>query len=133
MDTLTVLGFVFTAIATYIGVKTYNKTFDTSDEKNNLLGIFKATQKLHLEVQDLLETYIDAYDGADHHLYPNITFQEFLNRAKIEFEKDLSDEKFEYIKSLNLSSSNISSLLKLLENQNHALIQFKTQLTFLFK
>jgi hypothetical protein len=112
-------------------VKTYYKTFDTSDEKNNLLAVFKATQRLHLEVQDILQTYIDAKNGADHQLYPNITFQDYLDRSKIEFKKDLSDKTFDYIKSLNLTSSNIASMLKLLENQNYALIQFKSQLIFL--
>lgn len=131
MEILAVLGFVFTAIATYIGLKTYNRTFDTSDEKNNLLGVFKATQRLHLEVQDIIQTYIDTNDGADHHLYPNITFQDYLNRAKIEFEKDLSNKTYDYVRSLNLNSSNIASMLKLLETQNHALIQFKSQLMFL--
>jgi len=131
MDTLTILGFVFTAIATYIGLQTYKKTFDTSDQKNNLLAVFKATQKLHLEVQDMIETYIDANEGAEHLLYPNITFQAYLDRAKFEFEKDLSDKTYDYIKGLPLNSSNIASMLKLLENQNHALIQFKSQLMFL--
>lgn len=42
---------------------TYHKTFnsipDLNDERNNLLGVFIATQKLHLEVQSILQKYID--------------------------------------------------------------------------
>ena len=115
---------------------TYHKTFisprDINDEKNNLLAIFKATQKLHLEVQLLIQKYIDKNNGASHFLYPNITFQEYLDLAKQEFEKGLSEKSYNDLKNnKNLTKSNIESLHKMIENQNNALTQFKNQLLFL--
>ena len=123
-------------IGLIIAWMTYHKTFisppDSSEEKNNFLGIFKATQKLHLEVQLLIQKYIDKNDGANHFLYPNVTFQQYLDLAKQEFEKSLSDKLYNDLeKNKNLTKSNIDSLLKMIEVQNNALTQFKNQLLFL--
>ncbi len=115
---------------------TYHKTFisppDISEEKNNFLGIFKATQKLHLEVQSLIQKYIDENDGANHFLYTNITFQQYLDLAKQEFEKSLSDKLYTDLENnKKLTKNNIDSLLKMIEIQNNALTQFKNQILFL--
>ena len=69
---------IFIGIAgLFIAWLTYHKTFNTKpdEERNNLLGAFIATQKLHLEVQSIIQKYIDENNGAEHLLYPNITFQ----------------------------------------------------------
>lgn len=123
-------------IGLIIAWMTYHKTFISSqnidEEKNNLLGIFKATQNLHLEVQSLIQKYINENNGANHILYPNITFQQYLDLAKQEFEKSLPDESYNNLKNnKNLTKSNIMSLLKMIETQNNALTQFKNQLLFL--
>ncbi len=115
---------------------TYHKTFNTapnvSEDKNNFLGYFKATQKLHLEVQTIIQKYIDEKDGASHFLYPNITFKQYLDQAKIEFEKGLSDKLYKDFESNNtFTKSNYETFLKSLEVQNNALTQFKNQLLFL--
>lgn len=53
----------FLAIAGFLlAWLTYHKTFvspDITEESNNLLGVFITTQKLHLEVQGLLQKYIE--------------------------------------------------------------------------
>jgi len=123
-------------IGLIIAWMTYHKTFISSqnidEEKNNFLGIFKATQNLHLEVQSLIQKYINENNGANHLLYPNITFQQYLDLAKQEFEKSLSDESYNNLKNnKKLTKSNIRSLLKMIETQNNALTQFKNQLLFL--
>lgn len=123
-------------IGLIIAWMTYHKTFISSqnidEEKNNLLSIFKATQNLHLEVQLLIQKYINENNGANHILYPNITFQQYLDLAKKEFKKSLSDESYNNLKNnKKLTKSNIRSLLKMIETQNNALTQFKNQLLFL--
>lgn len=109
-------------IGLIIAWMTYHKTFISSqnidEEKNNLLSIFKATQNLHLEVQSLIQKYINENNGANHIVYPNITFQQYLDLAKQEFEKSLSDESYNNLKNnKNLTKSNIKSLLKMIETQ----------------
>jgi hypothetical protein len=132
MEMLAILGFILTVICTYIGLRSYYKTFDISEDRNNLLGVFKATQKLHLEVQSLIQKYIDENNGANHELYTNITFQEYLNVAKEEYEKSLSDKVYHDLKNNQIyTKSNIASFLKMIETQNNALTQFKNQLLFL--
>ncbi|ABQ03943.1 hypothetical protein [Flavobacterium johnsoniae] len=75
---------------------TYQKTFNSKpdEEINNLLAVFKVTQNLHLEVQSIIQQYIDDNDGANHFLYPNITFQQYLNVAKQEYQKGLSEKVY---------------------------------------
>lgn len=132
MEILAILGFILTVICTYIGLKSYDKTFDISEDRNNLLGVFKATQKLHLEVQLLIQKYIDENNGANHELYTNITFKQYLNVAKEEYEKGLSDKVYDDLKNNQIyTKSNIASFLKMIETQNNALTQFKNQLLFI--
>ena len=112
---------------------TYHKTFNSKpdEERNNLLGIFMATQKLHLEVQSLLQKYIDENNGANHELYPNITFQKMLDVYKQEYQKGLSDKIYQELKNEIYTKSNIATLQNSIETQHNALLQFKNQLLFL--
>ncbi|RXM47214.1 hypothetical protein [Flavobacterium sp. YO12] len=113
---------------------TYNKTFNSKpdEERNNLLGIFIATQKLHLEVQSIIQKYIDDNDGANHQLYPNITFQQYLIVAKEEYEKGLSDKVYQELKTnKNYTKSNIATFQDMIYTQHNALLQFRSQLLFL--
>jgi len=112
--------------------KTFNSKPDFTEERNNLLGVFIATQKLHLEVQLLLEKYIDKSNGASHEIYPNITFQQTLDMYKVEFEKGLSQKVYEDLKNNQIyTKSNIATFQNMIDTQHNALLQFKNQLLFL--
>ena len=113
---------------------TFQKTFYSKpkEEKDNLLGTFLTTQKLHLEVQSLLQKYIDDNNGAEHFIYPDITFQHLLNMYKQGFEKDLSDKVYQDLNNnQNYTKSNIATFQKMIDTQHDALLQFKNQLLFL--
>lgn len=113
---------------------TYNKTFNSKpdEERNNLLGIFIATQKLHLEVQSIIQKYIDDNDGANHQLYTNITFQQYLIVAKQEYDKGLSDKVYQELKTnKNYTKNNIATFQDMIYTQHNALLQFRSQLLFL--
>lgn len=117
-----------------IALLTYYKTFNSKpdEERNNLLGVFIATQKLHLEVQSILQKYIDDNDGANHLLYPEITFQKMLGMYKQEYEKSLSDKVYQQLKNnQTYTKSNIATFQNMIDNQHNALLQFKNQLLFL--
>lgn len=121
----------------FIAWLTYHKTFnskpDVAEEKENFLSVYKSTQKLSLEVQSLIQKYIDEKDGGSKEMYPNITFQEFLVIAKDEFDKSLSDKLYNDLKNQTFTKSNIASLLKMVETQNNSLIELRNQLIFLNK
>lgn len=113
---------------------TFQKTFYSKpdEERNNLLGTFIATQKLHLEVQSLLQKYMDENDGAEHFIYPEITFQHLLNMYKQGFEKDLSNKVYEDLKNNQIyTKSNIETFQKLINKQHSDLLMFRNQLLFL--
>lgn len=116
---------------------TYQKTFhsipNTTECKENMLAVYKTTQKLSLEVQFLVQKYIDEKDGANKEMYPNITFKEFLHIAKDEFDKSLSDKLYEDLNSKDFTKSNIETLLRMIETQNNSLIELRNQLIFLNK
>lgn len=110
---------------------TYQKTFHSKpdEERNNLLGVFLTTQKLHLEVQSLLQKYIADNNGAEHFIYPDITFQRLLDMYKQGFEKDLSDKVYEELKSnQNYTKSNIATFQNQIDIQHNALLLFRNQL-----
>ena len=112
--------------------KTLNSKPDVTEERNNLLGVFIATQKLHLEVQSILQKYIDENNGANHQLYPDVTFQKMLDMYKQDFEKSLSNKVYEELKNNeNYTKSNIATFQNMIDTQHNALLQFKNQLLFL--
>lgn len=113
---------------------TYQKTFNSKpdEERNNLLAVFKVTQKLHLEVQSVIQKYIDDNDGADHLLYPDITFQHYLNVAKEEYGKGLSEKVYEDLRTnKHYTKSNIATFQSMIDTQHDALLKFRNQLLFL--
>ncbi|MBD0723961.1 hypothetical protein B6A10_02080 [Flavobacterium sp. L1I52] len=113
---------------------TYHKTFnsDLTEEKNNLLGVFLATQKLHLEVQEILQDYIDLYDGENHQIYTNVSFGQLLTLYKKSFEKELSDKVFQDLKNnKTYTKSNLKIFQNMLEKQQYNLLMFKNQLVIL--
>lgn len=120
----------------FIAWLAYHKTFNgkPTEERNNLLAVFMVTQKLHLEVQSIIQKYIDENDGADHLLCPDITFQQYLDLAKQEFEKGLSNKVYDDLKNnKNYTKSNIATFQNMIDIQHNALVQFRTQLLFLGK
>lgn len=122
-----------------IAWKTYQitvkpKIVEPIEEKNNLLLNYKATQSTSLEVQRLIQEYIDDKNGGNEEMYPGITFQQFLDTMKSEFDKSLSDKLFNELKeNKDLTKSIIASMLKMIETQHNALLQLKTQLIFYIK
>jgi D-hexose-6-phosphate mutarotase len=132
MEILIGIAGLFIAWLTYH--KTFNSTPNTTEERNNLLAVFITTQKLHLEVQSIIQKYIDDNNGAEHLLYPNITFQQYLNVAKVEYEKGLSDKIYQDLKNnKEYIKSNIATFQNMIDTQHNALFQFKNQLLFLDK
>lgn len=121
----------------WIAYKTYQKTFPSTplepkEEKENLLANYKMTQNLSLEVQSLILSYIDKGNG-DKEMYPNITFKQFLEVAKDEFDKSLSDKLYSELRDAKYTKSNIDSMLKMIETQNTALTELRNQMIFLNK
>lgn len=117
-------------IGLFIAWKTYDKTFGTTEDKNNLLIYFKVTQDLNLKVQMLVQQYIDSKNGANHKIYGNITFKKYLEILKYDLENDLSDKNYQTLKKSNFSKTNIGIMQKMLETKNHSLNSIQNDLLF---
>lgn len=122
-------------IGLWIAIATYNKSFPSKppepiEEKANLLVNYKMTQTLSLEVQNLILQYINKGYG-NNLMYENCTFNQFLQLAKDEFDKSLSDKLYNELKKMSLSKSNIESMLKMIETQNKALTELRNQMMVL--
>lgn len=125
-----IIGAVTGVLALIIALLTYYKTYhqkpNFDDERTNMLGMFRANQFIQLELQELMQKYIDDNDGADHEITPGVTFQKYLDAFKIECDKGLSEELFEDLKNNPIyTKSNIETFLKGLENQNATFTSLK--------
>ncbi|CAC9976957.1 hypothetical protein [Flavobacterium panici] len=127
METLGIFAGIFGA---FIALITYYKTFYSKpsfdEERTNMLGMFKANQFICLEIQNLMQKYIDEKNGANHEFTTGITFQEYLEKFKSECENGLSNTLFEDLKNnKSYTKSNIETFLKGLEHQNNTFISLK--------
>lgn len=127
METLGILAGIF---GFFIAVMTYYKTYHSKpnfdEERTNMLGMFKANQFICLEIQELLQKYIDEKDGANHEFATGITFQQYLDKFKFECDNGLSEKLFEDLKNnKTYTKSNIETFLKGLEQQNTTFISLK--------
>jgi hypothetical protein len=88
---------------------------------------FKVNQKASLEVQDLLEKYIEKNKCSEEIFFQNLTFSKYLDFMKNNYEECLSDKVYErtlsneiytrpIIESMSNSLQNQSSNLMLAKN-----------------
>lgn len=120
---------VIALLGLWIAWLTYHRTFDTTEDKNNFLVYFKVTQDLHLEVQSLLQKYIDNNNGANHKLYNNMTYKQCLNLLKNDFQTDYSDKVYVMVKNdKNMSKKMYATLIEKVEAKNKLLSELKMNL-----
>jgi hypothetical protein len=122
-------------VGLWVAYATYKKSFPSTppepvEEKANFLANYRMTQQLSLEVQGLVQQYIDKGYG-DREMYVNITFQQFLDVAKEEFDKCLSNKLYTELEAMQMTKSNIESMLKMIETQNMSLTELRNQMIFL--
>ncbi|MFP9098638.1 hypothetical protein ACLI09_06245 [Flavobacterium sp. RHBU_24] len=135
-----ITGLIVGIIGVIVAIATYNRQFNQPPpvfeepepiaEKNNLKVHFQMTKKLSLEVQNLIQKHIDK-GNANRMMFEGITFQQYLNMQKAEFDKCFSDELYNNIDLLPYSKQNIESMLNSINGQFGALQQMKYQMELL--
>ena len=98
------------------------------EELEHLKIQFKSTQKLSKELQGELENYITRTDSWDLQMFPNISFRSYLTEMKESYKKNLSDELYNTLDSMNLTKPIIQSMTKSIETQFDALNQIQIEL-----
>lgn len=88
-------------------------------------------QKIYLETQDLIETYINKNSAGKEIIFDNVTYEYYLAKMKVEYQRCNSNEAYENVLTLPLSKSNIDSMMDSLKVQYNSLTQLKFKMEVL--
>lgn len=118
-----ILAILFTGLATYFSWITYRRTFFSKpiEEKENLLALFKSTQKLSLKLRNEIIQYATENNKMDSYMFEGISFSKYISMMEVSYNENLSDQLYQKIKNMELSKSNIASMTESLEKQIEAL------------
>lgn len=125
METIGLIFGIIGAIASIYTILDYRKNHveKPNEEKKNLLIQFRSNQRLSQELKGQLQDYAAANLAYHEHIYPGITYSEYIKALEDSLNTNLSDELYERTAKLELTTSNIQSMLKSLEAQFNALIE----------
>ncbi len=126
--TIAVIGIVI-ALATYIQAQkpTEIKLPEPKEELESLKVHFLMNQKLSLEIQEILEDYINENNASEKLIFENMSFSKYLNFVREEHENGLSDKAYQML-SLQLTRPIIESMSLSLQNQYNNLTMVKNML-----
>ena len=126
--TIAVIGIVI-ALATYIQAQkpTEIKLPEPKEELESLKVHFLMNQKLSLEIQEILEDYINENNASEKLIFENMSFSRYLNFVREEHENGLSDKAYQML-SLQLTRPIIESMSLSLQNQYNNLTMVKNML-----
>lgn len=123
---------VYWVIIAWVGLNYTRKTFKKdhvdkpNEEKSHLLAQFKANQTLSKQTYEVAHKFTVYYDAFHREVWPGqgITYQMYLNELKNSHDNggNLSDAVYEQIKHQEMSSMQIQSHVKSLEQQFEALM-----------
>lgn len=103
--------------------------------KDEMLGLkmqFIINQKLSIEIQELLKSYIQLNQCSDELFYRNLTFSKYLDFLKNNYEEHLSEAVYEKTLSERIYTRPvIESMSKSLENQYNNLMLVKNHIKIL--
>lgn len=110
---------------------TFTKTFyaEPTEEKENFLALFLATQKLSKEVSNIMTEYAIKRNALDIELYQGITYKSYIEGLKESQETNLSDNLYQKVKTSKYTKSTIATMQKSLEAQFEDLQKMKTTFT----
>ncbi|TDW52691.1 hypothetical protein EV144_1011382 [Flavobacterium sp. 270] len=102
------------------------KFIEPKEEMDNLKINFKVNQKTSLEVQDLLEKYIEKNNCSNQLFFQNLTFAKYLEFIKSNYEECLSETIYQRTLSNEIYTRPIiESMTSSLQNQYNNLLLVK--------
>lgn len=101
---------------------------EPKEEMDNLKANFLMNQKLSIEIQKMLEKYINENQASEKLFFEDLTFSMYLNFVKSEYENCLSEKVYENLSEPIFTRANIESMLISLQNQNTNLMMVKNLL-----
>lgn len=126
----TIIGLLVALASLSYARKTYKRQFHSKPhaELQHLYVQFKITQALSLRLQNELGKFIVETNCGHKEFFQGITYNKYLEELKDSYKTHLSDEMFQRIEQLDLTSNNILSMTKSIEDQYNALSQISTYL-----
>lgn len=116
-------GIILAAVGVIVAIITLNKTVysKSNEEKEQLLILIKGAQKLSIELQAKLEKLAKEKYSMDQAIFPGVTFEQYIKSIESTRAENLSDEKYEWVKSEKLSDAIIQSMTESVKTQMQAL------------
>ena len=115
--------FWYAAVPVCVTIIIYYLSQHKKSEKKFVLKLFIANQTLSLSIQRNLEEFIEKHNAFNAIAFPegNITYGQFLEQMKAEFEVNLSEPLYSKLKKKKFSKFEIEAAIDSLNKQNEAL------------
>lgn len=123
MDIFYTKEFWYFFIPVILSVVIYFLSKNTNAERNHLLILFKANQRLSKKIQEELEKFIEEFNASNAIAFPerNITYGTWLELMSEEYKSYLSDERYDSVRKMKVSKPALLSMIDSLNKQNEAL------------
>lgn len=110
-------------IPVILSIVIYFLSKNTNTERNHLLILFKANQRLSKKIQEELEKFIEEFNASNAIAFPerNITYGTWLELMSEEYKSNLSDELYDSVRKMKISKPALLSMTDSLNKQNEAL------------
>ena len=131
-----ILGLILAVIGIIYSNKTYKKDHidKPQEEKLHLLAQFRATQTLSNNVYRDLYNYVEKHNAFEEFMWPDITYNTYLESIRNSQKENLSDELYEKVLNMqDIPSMTIASMCKSLETQFDALNLMQTEINLRLK
>ncbi|KAF2337217.1 hypothetical protein [Flavobacterium daemonense] len=127
--------FIPLVVGTFVAFKIHYMSESTKEEKEHLLYLFKQNQILSKSTQEMLHKYIIDYNASNRIAFPDsdVTLGNYYELMTEEYNRKLSDERYNYIKSEKMSKTRLLSHLDSLSKQNEALLKIELDMKMLIK
>gem|GEM_PF-6116262 len=119
-----------------VAILIYYAGKSVNDERNHLLLMYNSTQKSSKYLQDKIEQFIKDYNVGNEIMFPEkcLTYNEYLEVLKEDYEKSLSDDKHNFIMNeRKLSKPTLQSMINSITKQNDELRNIHAELDIIIK
>lgn len=135
MEILQTNEFWYFFIPLIAGFVIYYMGQNTKDERAHLLNLFKANQRISKDIQNKLKQFINDFNASEAIAFPerNLTYGTYLEMMSEEYEKNLSDELYEFTRTKKLTKPTLLTMIDSLNKQNEALRLMEIDINLVIK
>ena len=136
MGILETKEFWYFFIPLVVGIVIYYAGKSVKDERNHLLLMYKSTQQSSRSLQGKIEQFIKDSNVGNEIMFPekHLTYIEYLEALKEDYEKSLSDGKHDFIiNERKLSKPTLQAMIDSITKQNDELRNIHIELDMIMK